>query len=138
MSRGIESAFFGALGSVPELKTAKSGKPWTSINVAVDTGEEDAAGRSKAQWVRVAVFGEAAERLDGAAKGTRLYVEGTLTLNEWNAPGGEPRHGLAVAAWKCERVGSSAIGRNKPKRQQTGNGRPAVQSADSDEWRGAV
>ncbi|MGO8780425.1 MAG: single-stranded DNA-binding protein [Rhodomicrobium sp.] len=118
--RGIECAFFGALGNIPELKTSKSGKPWASLAVAVDTGEEAAEGRSKVQWINVAVFGEAAERLNGAPKGTRLYVEGTLTLNEWNAPDGEPRHGLSAAAWKCEKVGASALGRNRPKRQYDG------------------
>ncbi len=85
-------------------------------------GEEDAEGRSNTPRIKVAVFGETAGRLAGAPKGTRVYIEGTLTLSEWNTPDGKPRHGLSCAAWKCEKVGSSAIGRNKPKREQGGEG----------------
>ena len=77
--------------------------------VMVDVGEE------KSQLVQTAVFGEAAEKLDGAAKGTRVYIEGTLKTSQWNTADGETRHGLSCAAFTCQRVGSSAIGRNRPK-----------------------
>ena len=113
--KGIEAGFFGSLGREVELRTSKSGKPWASLLIAVETGEEDADGHTKAQWIKVAVFGENAERLAGAAKGTRLYVEGTLKQEEWKDKDGFDKHGLSVAAWKCEKVGSSAIGRNRPK-----------------------
>ncbi len=112
--KGIEAAFFGVTGQTPELRTAKSGKPWLSISVGVETGDVDDAGAAKLTWIRVAVFGDAAVKLAGAAKGTRLYVEGTLTQTQWNAADGEVRHGLNVAAWKCERVGRDAIGRQRP------------------------
>ncbi len=112
--RGIECAFAGITGNPPELKTAKSGKPWLSISVGCETGDVDDAGAAKLTWIRVAVFGDAAVKLAGAAKGTRLYVEGTLTQTQWNAADGEVRHGLNVAAWKCERVGRDAIGRQRP------------------------
>ncbi len=110
--KGIECAYFGSLARDAELKTAKSGKPWASLLVMVDTGEE------KAQLVQTAVFGETAEKLDGAPKGTRVYCEGTLKTSTWNAADGEVKHGLSCAAFKCERVGSSAIGRNRPPRER--------------------
>ncbi len=113
--KGVECAFFGSLGREAELRTSKSGKPWASLSIMVDTGEEDADGHGKVQWLKVACFGEIAERLAGAAKGTRLYVEGTLRLEEWKDRDGFDKHGLSVAAWKCEKVGSSAIGRNRAK-----------------------
>ena len=108
--KGIEAAFFGSLARDVELKTAKSGKPWASLLVMVDTGEENT------QLVQTAVFAETAEKLAGAAKGTRVYCEGVLSLNQWNdKTTGEVKHGLSCAAFKCERVGSSSIGRNRPK-----------------------
>lgn len=108
--KGIEAAFFGSLARDVELKTAKSGKPWASLLVMVDTGEENT------QLVQTAVFAETAEKLAGAAKGTRVYCEGVLSLNQWNdKTTGEVKHGLSCAAFKCERVGSSSIGRNGPK-----------------------
>ena len=39
--RGIEAAFFGVTGQTPELRTAKSGKPWASVSVGVETGDVD-------------------------------------------------------------------------------------------------
>ncbi len=120
--RGIECAFFGSLARDVELKTAKSGKPWASLLVMVDTGEE------KAQLVQTAVFGEVAQKLAGAVKGTRVYCEGVLSLNQWNdKTTGEVRHGLSVAAFTAQKVGSSAIGRQRPPREK-----PAVIGSPAD------
>ncbi len=124
--KGIEAAFFGSLGKDVELRTAKSGKAWASLAIVVDTGEQDADGRDKAQWVKVAVFGEVAERLASATKGTRFYVEGRLTLDTWNDKAGEIRHGLSCAAFTCQRVGSSNIGRNRVIAKQHTPAEPAA------------
>jgi single-strand DNA-binding protein len=111
MNRGIETAFWGVLGKDPELKTSKSGKAYTGMNVVVVTGATD-DGKDVSQWLRVVCFGETAEAIAARAKkGDRIYCEGTLTLTQWNDAHGEVRHGLNVAAWKCERL--SAIGRNR-------------------------
>ena len=81
MNGSTETAFFGALGRPPDLRTAKSGKAWLSLSVAV--GKDDAT-----QWVSVAVFGDQAIELAGILeKGDRLYCEGRLRLNVWNANG---------------------------------------------------
>jgi len=102
----IECACIGRVAAAPELKTSAGGKPWASFNVAVGQGDE-------AQWLRVVVFGDTAERLAGTlVKADRVYVEGALTMNTWRDREGEKRAGLNVAASKCERLG--AIGRNRP------------------------
>jgi single-stranded DNA-binding protein len=41
----------------------------------------------------------------------RVCVEGSLTLAKWTNADGEPRAGLAVSAWKVERLGN--IGRDR-------------------------
>lgn len=106
MIDSIEAAFFGRVGTDPELKTSSAGKPWAAFNVAV--GQDD-----DTQWVRVAVFGAVAQDLVGTLKKSdRVYVEGNLTLRTWEKDG-VTRAGLNVAAWKCERLGQ--IGRNKPR-----------------------
>ena len=115
--RGIEAAFFGVTGQTPELRTAKSGKPWASVSVGVETGDVDDSGAAKLQWLRVAIFGDAAVKLAGTAKGTRVYIEGTLTMTQWNAADGEVKHGLNVAAWKCERVAN--IGKNRERKEHS-------------------
>ena len=118
--RGIETAFWGVLGTEPELKTSKNGKAFANMSVAVTIGTAD-DGKDVSQWLRVACFGETAERLARAAKkGDRIYCEGTLTLNSWaDKATGEARSGLNVAAWKCERVAS--IGKH---RERDGEERP--------------
>ena len=48
-----------------------------------------------------------------AHKGDRVYVEGHLSLATWQDSEGKPRSGLAVSAWKVEKLGN--IGRNRAK-----------------------
>ena len=120
MNRGIECAFWGVLGKDPELKTSKTGTVYAGMNVVVTVGQSD-DGKDISQWLRVACFGETAKAIASRArKGDRVYVEGSLTMTQWNdASTGEARHGLNVAAWKVERVAS--IGKNR-QRQGTGDG----------------
>jgi single-strand DNA-binding protein len=70
-------------------------------------GKDDAV-----QWVQVAVFGKAAEKAAELKKSDRCYIEGTIKLDRWTGNDGTERHGLSVAAFKCEPT--HRIGRNKP------------------------
>jgi single-stranded DNA-binding protein len=107
----IEVALFGTLGRDAESKTSKNGKTYLRLNLR--TGDGDGA-----QWVSAMVFGddvpELAQRL---AKGSRVYIEGSIKLDEWAAQDGTKRHGLSVVSWHCR---LAAIGRNKPKRESIG------------------
>jgi single-strand DNA-binding protein len=116
LMRGVECAFFGSVGSENiELKTAKSGNSWASFSVGVTVGTLD-DGKDQVQWLRISCFGETAERAAASfKKGDRVYCEGNLKLDHWVDTHGEQKHGLSVAAWKAEKVGASALGRNMPK-----------------------
>jgi single-stranded DNA-binding protein len=104
----IESAFHGFVAADAEAKISKAtGKNWTRIRVGV--GKDDAV-----QWLSVSVFGKAAEIAAGLKKGDRIYCEGTIKLDTWRGNDSIERHGLSVAAFKCERT--HLIGRNRPKR----------------------
>jgi single-stranded DNA-binding protein len=113
--KGIEAACFGAIGSdAIELKMSKADKPWTAFNVAVDVNDE------KPQWLRVSCFGEVAERVCATfKKGDRAYLEGNLKLDHWTDKHGEQKHGLSMSAFTVQKVGVSAIGRNKPPRGES-------------------
>jgi single-strand DNA-binding protein len=129
----IEAAFFGRVASVADLKTSAAGKAWLAIKVAVGHGEDNT------QWVRAVCFGAVAEQLASALqKGDRVYIEGDLRLDRWKNDAGEDRSGLSVAAWKVEKVGASAIGRNrpaKPKAPPEGeNPAPAASNGDRRHW----
>jgi single-stranded DNA-binding protein len=109
----IDVAFYGFLARDAEPRTSQAGKPWVRLSVGV--GRDEAV-----QWVSVAAFGKAAGEAAQLVKGDRCYVEGTLKLDTWRGSDGNERHGLSVAAFKCDRTHN--IGRSKPKRgdgQQT-------------------
>ncbi|MGO9462120.1 MAG: single-stranded DNA-binding protein [Rhodomicrobium sp.] len=94
--KGIECAFTGVLSKDPDLRTSKaSGKPFANLNAGVTIGQTD-DGKDQMQWVRVVCFGEVAEKVAASAKkGSSVYVEGSLTLSEWNdKSSGEPKHGI--------------------------------------------
>ena len=100
----IETAFFGVVAKDAEPRVSSAGKPYMRINVRVGDGDS-------AQWILVTVFGDTVAALRGrAVKGAKLYCEGRLTLENWQGKDGNARHGLAVAAWKCE---PPQIGRNR-------------------------
>jgi single-stranded DNA-binding protein len=113
---GIETAFLGTLGKDAEPKTSKTGKPYLRAGVRVGDGEG-------AQWVNVTAFDpEAIARADNFIKGSRVYVEGRLTLDTWTAEGGEKRSSLSCLSWHCR---LAQIGRNKQKRTRH-TGAPSV------------
>jgi single-stranded DNA-binding protein len=49
-------------------------------------------------------------------KSDRCYIEGTIKLDSWTGNDGTERHGLSVAAFKCEPT--HRIGRNRPDQKQ--------------------
>jgi single-stranded DNA-binding protein len=101
---GIEVAFFGALGRDAELKTSKAGKAYLRLGVRVGDGDG-------AQWVSVLAFDEpTVENAADFLKGARVYVEGTLQLNEWTGQDGAKRTGLQAMSWHTR---LAQIGRNR-------------------------
>ena len=113
----IEAALFGTLGRDAERKTSKNGKPYLRLNIAVSEGDTTT-------WVSAMVFDERAIAVaDRLLKGSRVYVEGKLSLNEWTASDGEKRVGLNVMSWHCR---LSQIGRAKAKSEKP---KPAPQTA---------
>ena len=103
----IDCAFYGFLAADADARTAaKSGKPWVRLRVGV--GRDD-----DVQWVNVACFGRAAETAATLKKGDRIYCEGSIKLDSWKGNDGIERHGLSVAAFKCEQT--HKIGRGKDK-----------------------
>jgi single-strand DNA-binding protein len=104
----IECAFHGFLAADGEAKTSQAGKAWTRLRVGV--GKDD-----DMQWISVAVFGKHAEAAAELKKGDKIYVEGTIKLDNWTGNDGVDRTGLSVAAWKVERT--HLIGQNKRPRE---------------------
>jgi single-strand DNA-binding protein len=124
---GIEAALAGIAGSEPEVKTSKAGKPYCTFSVGVDAGEDD-EGKERLEWVRCTVFGDPAERLAAMLhRGAKVYCEGSLRLDRWEAKDGQARFGLSMACFKAEKIGAGAIGKNRPKiKKQFAEAEPAA------------
>jgi single-strand DNA-binding protein len=117
----LECAFFGSAARPIELKTSKAGKSWAQLSIGVENGDTREDGSTQLEWIKVSVFGSQAEALAGKVeKGTRLYCEGSLRVERWQTSDGEQRFTLSCAASKCERVGASAIGRNRKRETEPG------------------
>jgi hypothetical protein len=109
--KGVECACFGAIGSDSiELKMSKANKPWTSFNLAVDTGDEKTPGFA---WAVSARLPSGSLR---ALRKTTEPISRLIRLDHWTDKQSDQKHGLSVSAFKVEKVGASNIGRNKPKR----------------------
>jgi single stranded DNA-binding protein len=117
VSGGIEVAFSGRVGTVPEHKLVKGGTmPLCSFTVAVDTGATVQDGPAAVQWMRVTAFKDRAEALrDRLKKGDRVYCEGRLQLpvGTYHSRDGECRASVEVLANLVQPLGQ--IGRRRPR-----------------------
>lgn len=104
----IEVALFGILGRDAELKTSRNGKEYVRLNIRCGDGDG-------AQWVSAMVFdADAIALVDKLVRGARVYLEGSITLNEWTGQDGAKRTGLSVMSWHCR---LAAIGSSKRERK---------------------
>jgi len=119
----IEAAFMGTLAKDAEPKTSKAGKPYLAFRVRVQDGDA-------AQWISVRLFGDCASDLMSKAMraGAPIYVEGRLSLDEWEAPDGTKKTRLSVMSWFAR---LASIGDRKPRRERTApNNHPAQREND--------
>lgn len=72
----------GNLGKDAELKSTQGGDDVLSFSVAVKQGWGD---KASSNWFRVSVWGKRARSLsDYLRKGTKVVVQGELTIGEYN------------------------------------------------------
>ena len=112
---GIVCAFQGRVSRDAELKHTQSGTAMLTFSVAV--ADSKASQDAPPEWVRVVVWGELAESLEGRlVGGTECYVEGRLKLSEWTGRNGEHRAGLNVSAWAVQPMGQIGTRAPRPER----------------------
>lgn len=91
----------GNLGRDPELRYTPQGTPVCSFSVATNERRRDAAGefQDKTTWFRVTTWRRLAELAHQyLKKGSLVYIEGRLSLNEFTARDGTTRTSLEVQA----------------------------------------
>jgi single-strand DNA-binding protein len=92
-------AIVGYLGRDPELRYTPQGTPVCNFSVATTEKRKDSAGELQdiTTWFQVAFFGRQAEvAKEYLSKGSHVWLEGSLTLNQWTDREGATRGSLEV------------------------------------------
>lgn len=121
----------GRLGRDPELKYTQAGAPVCTLNVATDESYTDRDGNKvdKAEWHRVVVFQKAAENSSQyLAKGSLVFVEGSLQTRKWQDPQGQDRYVTEIRAHRVQFIDrKGGNGQSGGQQGRQGNGRPQGQ-----------
>lgn len=95
----------GRLGRDPELKYASSGMPIANLRVATDESYMDRDGNKveRTEWHTVVVFQRAAENCANyLAKGSLVFVEGSLQTRKWQDQDGKDRYATEIKAQRVQ------------------------------------
>ena len=100
----IRALVTGTIYGDPQTRNGKSGQPFTTAKIKVDTTEG-------AIWVSLIAFGEQSEALAALPANAAVSVLGKATLTAWLDKTGEPRASLSL-------VVESLIGLAPPARKE--------------------
>ena len=131
MPRGLNKVMIiGRLGRDPELRYTQSGAPVCSLNVATDESYMDRDGNKveRTEWHRISVFQRAAENCANfLAKGSLVFVEGSLQTRKWQDQQGQDRYTTEIKAQRVQFLDRKGEGRAPSPQdgQDMGYGDPA-------------
>ena len=111
----------GNLTRDPELRSTQNGVPVCTFTVAVNRRSRQGAeaGQQEADFFRVTTWRQLAENCNRfLAKGRKVGVVGTLTLQNYTGNDGQQRYSLEVSADEVEFL--------SPRGESGGDSRPAV------------
>lgn len=103
-------SFTGACGNDAEVRYLPTGTAVLTVNVANSIGYGD---NKKTIWVRVALFGKAAEGplKEYLKKGVKVFVSGELSVSEWEKDGTK-RFNLELRANTIDLISSKSDSQN--------------------------
>lgn len=93
----------GNLGKDPELKYTQNGKAFCNFSIATSESWTDAQGnkQEKTEWHRITVWGKLAENCKRyLAKGSAVYIEGSVSTRTWDDNDGNKQSTTEVRADK--------------------------------------
>jgi single-strand DNA-binding protein len=91
----------GNLGADPDVKRTQDGRPIVNLSIATseswrdkNTGER----KDKSEWHRVVIFSEGLCKVaeNYLKKGSKVYLEGSLTTRKWQDQQGQDRYSTEV------------------------------------------
>lgn len=99
----------GNLGRDPELRYTPQGNAVCNFSVATNEKRKDKAGdlQDVTTWFRITLWGKQAENASKyLTKGSPIYVEGRLRVEEWTDRDGGQRYTLEVQATDMQFISS--------------------------------
>ena len=92
--------FIGHLGTDVDMRYSQKGTPVATVRVAVNQVRTtpDGERQETTEWFTVRVAGRQTEFAQRLGKGTRVFVDGRLSISHYQSRDGEPRVGLDVWA----------------------------------------
>src|SRR5215470_8404351 len=103
----------GNLGRDPELRYTPQGDAVCNISVATSEKKRDKAGELQdiTTWFRITLWRQQAENAAKyLTKGSPVYIEGRLKIDEWTDRDGNNRYTLDVQATDMQFIGSRGAG----------------------------
>lgn len=100
----------GNLGKDPELRYTPQGNAVCNFSVATNEKRRDKGGdlQDVTTWFRITLWGKQAENASKyLTKGSPIYVEGRLRVEEWSDRDGKTRYTLDVQATDMQFIGNS-------------------------------
>lgn len=102
MAEGLNRVMlFGNVGADPDLRTTQGGTAVMNLRLATTERYKDNAGawQDRTEWHSVTVWGKRAEALHRIlAKGSTVFVEGSLRTSSYDAKDGTKRYKTEVVA----------------------------------------
>ncbi|MFP4687805.1 MAG: single-stranded DNA-binding protein [bacterium] len=130
MARGFNRVLLiGNLTRDPELRYTPSNTAVADLGLAVNRNYRDASGETQEDvtFVDITVWGRTAENCSQyLSKGSPVFVEGRLTLDQWENNEGQRRSKLKVTAQRVDFLGSPGGASG----QQQGASRPADETPE--------
>lgn len=121
----------GYLGKDPEIRYLPDGTGICNFSIASTEKRKDIAGepREITTWFRVSVFGRQADACNEyLSKGSQVFVEGRLSLNEYTDRDGERRSSLEVRASDVQFLSSKPKDDEQPEPREASRSRAASAS----------
>lgn len=100
----------GNLGKDPDFRYTPQGNPVCTISLATNERKRDKSGEFQdvTTWFRVTLWGKQAETAQKfLTKGSPIYIEGRLRVEEWSDRDGKNRYTLDVQATDMQFLGRS-------------------------------
>lgn len=100
-----KAMIIGRLGRDPELRYSQDGKPVCTMSAATDESYTDRNGQrvERAEWHRIVVYGKPAETCAHyLAKGSLVFVEGSLQTRQWKDQQGQARFTTEIKAQRVQ------------------------------------